>query len=101
MAPPTTVILPTIRQTDVLEQVAAQLGPDDELLVFCDAETDPVALEVDFQRVCGSLLRFLQGLFGEGQRDHNSDGGHHCYNCLAYIRIIAKITGFMTVLINS
>ena len=43
MAPPTTVILPTIRQTDVVEQLAAQLAPADELLVVCDSEHDPVA----------------------------------------------------------
>jgi len=47
MAPPTSVILPTIRQTDVVDQVADQLGPDDELLVVCDSESDPVAGEVD------------------------------------------------------
>jgi len=47
MTPPTTVILPTIRQTDVVDQLAAQLGPDDELLVVCDSETDPVARNVD------------------------------------------------------
>lgn len=47
MTRPTTVILPTIRQTNVVDQLAAQLGPDDELLVVCDSETDPVAREVD------------------------------------------------------
>ena len=47
MAPPTSVLLPTIRQTDVVDQLADQLGPDDELLVVCDAESDPVAREVD------------------------------------------------------
>ena len=47
MASPTSVILPTIRQTDVVDQLADQLGPDDELLVVCDHETDPVARNVD------------------------------------------------------
>jgi len=47
MAPPTSVILPTIRQTEVVDQLTDQLGPDDELLVVCDGETDPVAREVD------------------------------------------------------
>ncbi len=43
MAPPTSVILPTIRQTEVVDQVADQLGPADELLVVCDSTSDPVA----------------------------------------------------------
>ncbi|SFR50978.1 glycosyltransferase family 2 protein [Halogeometricum limi] len=43
MSPPTSVLLPTTRWTDACDEVAAQLGPDDELLVICDAETDPVA----------------------------------------------------------
>ena len=41
--PPTSVLLPTLTWTDACEEVAAQLGPDDELLVVCDTETDPVA----------------------------------------------------------
>ena len=41
--PPTSVILPTVRQTDTVDEIAAQLGPDDELLVVCDRETDPIA----------------------------------------------------------
>jgi hypothetical protein len=45
--PPTSVILPTIRQTDTVDEVAEQLGPDDELLVVCDSESDPVADGVD------------------------------------------------------
>jgi|GEM_PF-2788514 len=43
MAPPTTVILPTVRHTDVVDQLASQLGPDDELLVVCDTDSDPIA----------------------------------------------------------
>ena len=39
MAPPTTVILPTLWPTDVVDQ----LGPDDELLVVCDTDSDPIA----------------------------------------------------------
>ncbi|WP_253736501.1 glycosyltransferase [Halohasta salina] len=41
--PPTSVILPTVRETDVVDEVADQLSPDDELLVVCDSERDPVA----------------------------------------------------------
>jgi len=47
MTRPTTVILPTIRQTDVVDQLADQLGPDDELLVVCDCEDDPIAGKLD------------------------------------------------------
>jgi len=42
-SPPTSVVLPTTRWTPACEEVAAQLDPGDELLVVCDAETDPVA----------------------------------------------------------
>ncbi|WP_232686654.1 glycosyltransferase [Halobacterium zhouii] len=41
--PPTSVLLPTTRWTPACDEVAAQLAEDDELLVVCDAETDPVA----------------------------------------------------------
>ncbi|MDZ5812764.1 glycosyltransferase [Halorubrum sp. AD140] len=41
--PPTSVLLPTVRWTDACEEVASQLGEDDELLVVCDTEDDPVA----------------------------------------------------------
>jgi len=41
--PPTSVILPTVRQTDAIAEIAEQLGPDDELLVVCDADSDPIA----------------------------------------------------------
>ena len=43
MAPPTTVILPTLWPTDVVDQLTDQLGPDDELLVVCDTDSDPIA----------------------------------------------------------
>lgn len=42
---PTTIILPTIRMTPVVDELGEQLGPDDELLVVCDIEADPVASE--------------------------------------------------------
>ncbi|EMA66559.1 hypothetical protein C461_10978 [Halorubrum aidingense JCM 13560] len=42
-APPTSVLLPTVRWTDACEEVAAQLGAGDELLVICDTADDPVA----------------------------------------------------------
>jgi hypothetical protein len=40
---PVSVLLPTIEWNTACEQVAAQLAPEDELLVICDTETDPVA----------------------------------------------------------
>ncbi|MFC7199660.1 glycosyltransferase [Halospeciosus flavus] len=43
MAPPTSVLLPTTTRSPVIEEVAGQLAPTDELLVICDTETDPVA----------------------------------------------------------
>jgi hypothetical protein len=42
-APPTSVLLPTVRWTDACEEVATQLGAGDELLVICDTADDPVA----------------------------------------------------------
>jgi hypothetical protein len=47
MAPPTSVILPAVSWTDACTEVADQLGPDDELLVVCDDESDPVAMRAD------------------------------------------------------
>lgn len=41
--PPTSVILSTVRPTPALEEVAAQLRPEDELLVVCDSAEDPIA----------------------------------------------------------
>ncbi|EMA58761.1 glycosyltransferase family 2 protein [Halorubrum lipolyticum] len=41
--PPTSVLLPTARWTDACEEVAAQLGAGDELLVICDTDDDSVA----------------------------------------------------------
>jgi len=41
--PPTTVVLPTVEWTDACDDVAGQLRAGDELLIVCDAETDPVA----------------------------------------------------------
>lgn len=43
MAPPTSVILPTVRWTTACQEVTDQLGPDDELLIVCDGDDDPVA----------------------------------------------------------
>jgi len=40
---PTSVLLPTVSWTDACDEVAAQLGPEDELLVIHDSEDDPVA----------------------------------------------------------
>lgn len=45
--PPTSVLLPTIRWTPVVADLAAQLGPADELLVICDTAEDPVASATD------------------------------------------------------
>ena len=41
--PPTSVILSTARPTPALEEIAAQLRPEDELLVVCDTADDPMA----------------------------------------------------------
>ncbi|MFD1640429.1 glycosyltransferase [Halohasta litorea] len=45
--PPTSVILPTVRPTDVVDEIATQLAAEDELLVVCDTESDPIAGTVD------------------------------------------------------
>jgi glycosyltransferase involved in cell wall biosynthesis len=45
--PATSVILPTVRPTPVIDELADQLGEDDELLVVCDSEDDPVATAID------------------------------------------------------
>lgn len=37
------VLLPTVEWNTACDQLAAQLAPDDELLVICDTEQDPVA----------------------------------------------------------
>jgi len=39
----TSVLLPTVAWTEACEQVAAQLGPEDELLIIHDTANDPVA----------------------------------------------------------
>jgi hypothetical protein len=46
-APPTSVLLPTREWTDTCEELVAQLGAEDELLVVCDREDDPVAARDD------------------------------------------------------
>lgn len=43
--PPVSVILPTVRPTSVIDELAEQLGADDELLIVCDQPTDPVAID--------------------------------------------------------
>ncbi len=40
---PVSVILPTVEWGIACEQLADQLGPDDELLIVCDTSEDPVA----------------------------------------------------------
>lgn len=40
---PVSVLLPTVEWTTACDQMAAQLARDDELLVICDTERDPVA----------------------------------------------------------
>ncbi|TKX68658.1 glycosyltransferase [Halorubrum sp. SP9] len=41
--PPVSILLPTVRWTDACEDVAAQLTPEDELLIIHDNGSDPVA----------------------------------------------------------
>jgi hypothetical protein len=40
---PTSVLLPTVSWTDACDEVAAQLGPEDELLIIHDDRGDPVS----------------------------------------------------------
>lgn len=40
---PASVVLPTIAWSAVIEELGAQLGPADELVVVCDSSTDPIA----------------------------------------------------------
>lgn len=40
---PVSVLLPTVEWNVACDQLAAQLAPEDELLVICDTEEDPVA----------------------------------------------------------
>ncbi len=40
---PTSVLLPTASWTDACDEVTAQLGPEDELLIVHDSEENPVA----------------------------------------------------------
>jgi len=40
---PVSVLLPTVEWNDVCDQLVAQLGSDDELLIICDSTQDPVA----------------------------------------------------------
>jgi len=42
---PVSVLLPTVRRAEAIEEVAAQLEAEDELLVVCDDTQDPVAGE--------------------------------------------------------
>jgi glycosyltransferase involved in cell wall biosynthesis len=41
--PPTSVLLPTVSWTPVVEEIANQLCSSDELLIICDNETDPIS----------------------------------------------------------
>jgi hypothetical protein len=40
---PVSILLPTMSWNTACEQLSAQLAPDDELLIICDTEQDPVA----------------------------------------------------------
>ena len=44
---PISVLLPTMGWTEACQEVADQLGPEDELLILCDSENDPVASRSD------------------------------------------------------
>ena len=41
--PATSILLPTREEVDAIKHLEKQLGEDDELLVICDSEDDPVA----------------------------------------------------------
>ncbi|WP_458207953.1 glycosyltransferase [Haladaptatus sp. NG-SE-30] len=45
--PPTSVILPTVEWTVACDEIADQLAPEDELLIVCDDDTDPVTEHVE------------------------------------------------------
>ncbi len=42
-SPATSILLPTREEVDAIKHLEKQLGEDDELLVICDSEDDPVA----------------------------------------------------------
>lgn len=42
-APPTSILLPTTRWSQVIDELSSQLRSEDELLVICDSESDTVA----------------------------------------------------------
>lgn len=44
---PTSIIIPTTRWTTACTDVAKQLGPNDELFVVCDDQSDDVAAQQD------------------------------------------------------
>ena len=43
MSPPTTILLPTTTRSPVIDEIANQLSPSDELLIICDQASDAVA----------------------------------------------------------
>ncbi|MFC7078254.1 glycosyltransferase family 2 protein [Haloarcula halophila] len=45
---PTSVLLPTVSWTEACDDVAAQLGPEDELLIIHDTKDDPIAGRAQF-----------------------------------------------------
>ncbi len=56
LQPPTTIILPTIRMTPVIGELADQLNPADELLVVCDTAADPIAAEAESLPAAATLV---------------------------------------------
>jgi len=68
------VLHPTIEWNDVCEQLAARLHPDDELLVICAREEDPVAsharprVSTTFRSIVNPLIRTKTAIRSEACR---------------------------------
>lgn len=50
---PTSVLLPTVSWTGTCDEVAAQLRPEDELLIIHDDGDDPVSGRKHYRRTFG------------------------------------------------
>ena len=59
--PPTSVLLPTVGWTTVIEEIDAQLEPSDELLVICDDDDDPIAEAIEERSLSESVRLVVAG----------------------------------------